>query len=188
TFALLACHRHVAAHFARELAGDRKAELRPAVAPCCERIGLGEILEQFCLVLGRYADTIIRDRKLDPFASVRHLAHPQRDLALFRELAGIAQRCCHAAEQRCELTCRPARAACRPLSVRARPGRRLSDHGIWAAIYMGWNTPGVCSARTLLSVNRTVTCTPSSSREVVIVPGARAASRSMLVLRGRISE
>jgi hypothetical protein len=26
-----------------------------------------------------------------PVASVRHLAHPQRDLALFRELAGIAQ-------------------------------------------------------------------------------------------------
>src|SRR5215831_9556672 len=40
TFALLACHRHVAAHYARELAGDRKAEPRPAVAPCCERIGL----------------------------------------------------------------------------------------------------------------------------------------------------
>ena len=34
-----------------ELAGDRKAEPRPAVAPCCERIGLGEILEQFCLLL-----------------------------------------------------------------------------------------------------------------------------------------
>src|SRR6516162_4437822 len=67
-------------------------------------------------------------------------------------------------------------------------GMRLSDRGIWAAIYMGWNTPGVCSAPALLSVNRTVTCTPSSSREVVIEPGALAASRSMLVLRGRISE
>src|SRR5262245_6380946 len=37
------------------------------------------------------------------------------------------------------------------------------------------------------SWNRMVAWTPSSSREVVIVPGARAASRSILVLRGRIS-
>jgi hypothetical protein len=36
-------------------------------------------------------DAGIRDRKLAPVASVRHLAHPQRGLALFRELAGIAQ-------------------------------------------------------------------------------------------------
>jgi hypothetical protein len=34
------------------------------------------------------ADAGIRDRKLDPVASVRDLAHPQRDLALFRELTG----------------------------------------------------------------------------------------------------
>src|SRR5262245_39458634 len=33
----------------------------------------------------------IRDRKLDPVVPVCHLARPQRDLALFGELAGIAQ-------------------------------------------------------------------------------------------------
>src|SRR5262249_44974916 len=33
----------------------------------------------------------IRDGKLDPIAPVRHLAHPQRGLTLFRKLAGIAQ-------------------------------------------------------------------------------------------------
>src|SRR5262249_54635634 len=33
----------------------------------------------------------IRDGKLDPVASVRHLAHSQGDLALLRELAGVAQ-------------------------------------------------------------------------------------------------
>jgi hypothetical protein len=36
-------------------------------------------------------DAAVRNGKLDPAASVRHLAHSQRDLALFRELAGIAQ-------------------------------------------------------------------------------------------------
>jgi hypothetical protein len=40
---------------------------------------------------GREADAAIRDRKLDPVASIRHLAHSERHLAFFRELAGIAQ-------------------------------------------------------------------------------------------------
>src|SRR5262245_1471651 len=35
-FAWLARHDHVPAHHARELAGDGKAEPRPAIAPCCE--------------------------------------------------------------------------------------------------------------------------------------------------------
>src|SRR5262249_58714631 len=39
-----------------------------------------------------HSDAAIRDSKLDPVASVRHPAHVQRDLALFRELAGIAQK------------------------------------------------------------------------------------------------
>jgi hypothetical protein len=33
-------------------------------------------------------DAGIRNGKLNPVASVRHLAHPQRNLAFFRELAG----------------------------------------------------------------------------------------------------
>src|SRR5262249_12889778 len=89
--ARLARHRHVAAHHARELAGDGKAEAGSAVAARSQGIGLGEILEQFRLLLRRHTDAAIRDGKLDPVAAVRHLAHPQRDLALFRELAGIAQ-------------------------------------------------------------------------------------------------
>src|SRR5262249_1148397 len=63
----------------------------PAVAPRGQGIGLGEILEQFRLLLRRHPDAAIRNRKLDPLSSVGHLAHPQRDRALLRELAGIAQ-------------------------------------------------------------------------------------------------
>jgi hypothetical protein len=37
------------------------------------------------------ANAGIRDGQLDPVAAVGHLAHPQGDLALFRELTGIAQ-------------------------------------------------------------------------------------------------
>src|SRR5215472_15181448 len=47
--ARLACHGHIAAHHARELAGDGKAEPRPAIAPRGQGIGLGEVLEQFRL-------------------------------------------------------------------------------------------------------------------------------------------
>jgi len=54
-------------------------------------IGLGEILEQLRLLFGCHADAGIRDCKLDPVASVRHFVHPQRDLALFHKLTGIAQ-------------------------------------------------------------------------------------------------
>jgi hypothetical protein len=45
----------------------------------------------FRLLFGGQADAGIRDAKLDPIAPVRHLAHAQRDLAFFSELAGIAQ-------------------------------------------------------------------------------------------------
>jgi hypothetical protein len=38
-----------------------------------------------------HPDAAIRDRELDPVLTVHHLSHPQRDLTLFRELAGIAQ-------------------------------------------------------------------------------------------------
>src|SRR6266566_5381052 len=90
SLARLARHRHVAAHHACELAREGKAEPRPTVATRGERIRLGEFLEQFRLLFGGQADASIRDGKLDPVASVRHLAHPQGDLALFRELTGVA--------------------------------------------------------------------------------------------------
>src|SRR5262249_39164522 len=55
------------------------------------RIGLGEILKQFGLLLGREPDPGIGDGKLDPVTPVGDLTHAQRDLAVLRELAGIAQ-------------------------------------------------------------------------------------------------
>src|SRR5215472_1066042 len=89
TFARLAGYGHVATHHARELPGNGKAEPGAAVAARGQGIGLGEILKQFRLLLRRHADAGIRDGKLHPLVSVRHLAHPQRDLALLRELTGI---------------------------------------------------------------------------------------------------
>ena len=76
-FTRFACHGHVAAHHARELAREGKAEPGAAVAARGEGIGLGEFLEQFRLLFGGQADAGIRDGKLNPVASVRHLAHPQ---------------------------------------------------------------------------------------------------------------
>src|SRR5262249_19790190 len=88
--ARLAGHGHVAAHHARELARDGKPKPGAAVAARGEGIGLGEILEKFRLLFGRHTDAAVRDGKLDPVAAVRHLTHPQRNLALLRELTGIA--------------------------------------------------------------------------------------------------
>jgi hypothetical protein len=91
SLARLAGHGHVAAHHARELAREGKAEPRPAVAARGERIRLGKVLEQLRLLFGGQPNAGIGNGKLDPVASVRHLAHPQRDLALLRELTGVAQ-------------------------------------------------------------------------------------------------
>jgi hypothetical protein len=73
-FARLARHGHIATHHARELAREGKAEPGSAVAPCGQGIGLGEILKKFRLPLGSQADAGVGDRKLNPVASVRHLA------------------------------------------------------------------------------------------------------------------
>src|SRR5262249_19933530 len=83
--------RPPAPHQARELAEVERPAPRPAVAPRGQGICLREILKQLRLLLRRHADAAIRDRKLDPLASVRHLAHAQGNLALLRELAGVAQ-------------------------------------------------------------------------------------------------
>src|SRR5262249_58406028 len=50
-FAVLARHGHIAAHHARELAGDGKAEPRTAETLRGRGISLAELLEQFCLLL-----------------------------------------------------------------------------------------------------------------------------------------
>src|SRR5262249_1879623 len=60
----------------RELARDGKPKPGAAVAARGEGIGLGEVLKQFRLLLRCHADAAVRDGKLDPLASVRHLAHP----------------------------------------------------------------------------------------------------------------
>src|SRR5262249_53450139 len=61
TLARLARHSHVASHRARELARDGKPKPGAAVAPRGQGVGLGEILEEFCLLLGCHADSTIRD-------------------------------------------------------------------------------------------------------------------------------
>jgi hypothetical protein len=59
--ARLARHGHIAAHHARELARERKAEPGAPVAARRERIGLGEILEQLRLLLGGDPDDGVGD-------------------------------------------------------------------------------------------------------------------------------
>src|SRR5262249_14631787 len=60
--ARLARHGHVAAHHARELAGDGEAETGAAEAPRGRGIGLAELLEQLCLLLRRHANAGIDHR------------------------------------------------------------------------------------------------------------------------------
>src|SRR5262249_23556383 len=55
-FTQLARHGHVAAHHARELAGDGEAKPRAAEALRGRGIGLGEFLEQLDLLFRRHAD------------------------------------------------------------------------------------------------------------------------------------
>src|SRR5215831_2930042 len=90
-FAQLARYGHVAAHHARELAGDGKAEAGAAEALSGRGIGPAELLEQLSLLLRSHADAGVSDRELDPVATVGDPAHPQPDLAFLGELAGIAQ-------------------------------------------------------------------------------------------------
>src|SRR5262245_63749845 len=90
SFARLARHAHVAAHHARELARDGEPKPGAAEALRGRGIGLAELLEQLSLLLRTHADAGVRDGELNPAASVGDLSHPQRDLALFGELAGIA--------------------------------------------------------------------------------------------------
>src|SRR6516225_6202553 len=91
TFARLARHRHVAAHHARELAGDGKAEARAAEALSGRGVGLSELLEQLGLLLRSHADAGVGDGELDEVAAITHPACGKLDLARFGELAGIAQ-------------------------------------------------------------------------------------------------
>src|SRR5262249_46014234 len=87
----LARHGHIAAHHARELAGDGKPEPSAAELLRGRGIGLAELLEQLCLLLRRHADSGVRDGELDEAAAIAHLACCQLDLAHFGELARITE-------------------------------------------------------------------------------------------------
>jgi hypothetical protein len=52
---------------------------------------LRKFLEDFRLLLGSHADTAIGHGQLDPVASVNQPSRIELDLALLRELAGVAQ-------------------------------------------------------------------------------------------------
>ena len=92
TFARLARHGHVAAHHARELAGEGETESRAAEALRGRSIGLAELLEQLGLLLRCHADAGVGDGELDEAAAIAHLACRKLDLARFGELARIAQK------------------------------------------------------------------------------------------------
>jgi hypothetical protein len=89
--ARVARHDDIAAHHARELAGDCKAEASAAKALRGRGIGLGELLKQLCLRLGRHPDTAVGGSELDLAAFIGYPARLQLDLALLRELARIGQ-------------------------------------------------------------------------------------------------
>src|SRR4029453_10867087 len=91
TLAPLACHGHIAAHHARKLAGGGETQTGAAEALPGRDIGLGELLEQFRLLLGSQADAGVGHCNLDPVASVDESSRSQLDLALLGEFAGVAQ-------------------------------------------------------------------------------------------------
>src|SRR5262249_44400013 len=86
-----ALDRYVAAHHARELSRDRQAEASAAEALRGCLVGLAELVEQLGLLLRRHPNAGIGDRDLDPVAAVSQVACLKLDLAILRELAGIAQ-------------------------------------------------------------------------------------------------
>src|SRR5262245_65312765 len=81
TLARLARHCHIAAHHPRELARDSEPEPRSPEALSGGGIGLAELLEQLCPLLGRHANAGVSDRELDTVATVGDPARPQPDLA-----------------------------------------------------------------------------------------------------------
>src|SRR5262245_28495672 len=89
--AWLARHCHVAAHHARELAGDGQSEPGAAEALRGGCFGLRKFCEQLRLLFGGHPDAGVGDRDLNPVASIDEPSRLELDLALLGELAGIAQ-------------------------------------------------------------------------------------------------
>src|SRR5215472_15900661 len=91
TFARLARHGHLAAHHARELAGDGEAETGTAKVLSGRSVSLAELLEQLGLLLRRHANAGVGDGELDETAAIAHLACRKLDFSRFGELASIAE-------------------------------------------------------------------------------------------------
>jgi len=68
--ALFAGHRHLTAHHASELAGDREAQSGVVVFLGGRRLRLGEFLEQSSELLRGHADAGVGHRKLDGVAAI----------------------------------------------------------------------------------------------------------------------
>jgi hypothetical protein len=75
-FARLAGHSHVAAHQARELAGDGEPQPSAAKAPRGQGIGLGKFLEQLGLLLGCHSNAGIGHCEFDPIRAIGDFANP----------------------------------------------------------------------------------------------------------------
>jgi hypothetical protein len=88
--ARLARYGHVAAHHARELSRDGKAEPRTAEALRRRGIGLAEFLEQLRLLVCRHTDAGVGNGHLDPVATVADPPRSKLDLTLLGELTCIA--------------------------------------------------------------------------------------------------
>src|SRR5437867_6660897 len=84
-FAWLACHRHVAPHHARELAGHGQAKAGSPVLPRGRRVGLREFFKELGLLLGSHADARIGHGDLDPVAAVDYPFDAQLNLTLLGE-------------------------------------------------------------------------------------------------------
>src|SRR5215831_5995431 len=91
TFAQFARRRHIAAHHARELAGDGKSEPGAAEVLSGRSVSLAELLEQLGLLLCGHANAGVGDGELDEAAAIAHLACRKLDFTLFGKLAGIAE-------------------------------------------------------------------------------------------------
>lgn len=88
----LALDRDLAAHEPAKVLAERQAEPRTAVFGCDRRVGLREVRKQRVLLLLADADARIRYRDRDPVAAIDLLAlGRERDLAVLRELRGIAE-------------------------------------------------------------------------------------------------
>src|SRR5262245_6552579 len=84
--ARFARHGHVAAHHARELAGNGESEPGAAEALRGGCFGLRKFREQLRLLLRRHANAAIGDGDLDPVASIDEPSRLELDLAFLCEL------------------------------------------------------------------------------------------------------